>query len=104
MRIELNNKNLNSKEVYIFGSKLKSENEFFLQIVDSEKKRSRMESYFLGVSDYIDFFIMPVNCPVYFFSANEKTEIVNINIEPVGEIKVPDETWKQHPLFRDQKF
>lgn len=53
------------KPVYIFGSKLKEEKEFFLQIVDNEKRKNRLESHFFGKGDEVTWFVQEFKLPLY---------------------------------------
>lgn len=96
MSLPLNTATMNNKPIFIFGTKLKTESEFFLQVVDNEKRKSTLERKFLMMPE-IDWFVIEHIAPLYMEATEKEKEPF-----PVG-----DERWllpESNPELKDIEF
>lgn len=97
---------LPEKTIYIFASKMDFENEFLFQVADSEKRKDRIERFFLKAqieNKNLQWFFKPIEIPVFL-----KAEIINpIEIQTAKRNIKEDEAEKKKLIednFKPLKF
>lgn len=99
MELQTNNPELLPDTFFLFGSKLKTENKFFLQIVETEKKKKRLEKHFSSLL-YLDWYCMPLIAP----SWKDAEEIQTPEIEPENKPQSQPEEQQPEYIFKPLKF